>query len=227
MQLFLEFRIGDLGNVHIAEILPVARGILVHRGFKCRGNAHIIDNQTAFFIFENAIDTGDCLHQIVAMHWLIDIHRCQRGHIKARQPHIHDDGNFHGIVVIFEFARQFILMRLCADNLAPFLWVIVAAGHDHANLFLPVRTQFQNPLINLHGDRAAVGNDHGLARQKIGAVFLVMLDNVPAKRVDGGICAQHAFHLPQHFLALFDGCWVGLIFQQGIGFVNLFECLLI
>ena len=77
--------------------------------------------------------------------------------------------------------------------------------------------------VDFHGDGAAVGNDHGLARQQVFTVFLVVLDDIPAQRINRRVCAQHAFHLSQHFLALFYGGSVGLFLQHRVGLIDQFE----
>ena len=54
---------------------------------------------------------------------------------------IDNDRDLHWIIVVLEFARQFFLMRLGANDFFPILRVIVATRHDYANFFFPVRTQ--------------------------------------------------------------------------------------
>ena len=73
----LGFWISNFGNVHIAISGLVTLGILLHSGFEGRCNANVIYNQAALFVLKHAVDTRDGLHQIVSVHWLVNIHRSQ------------------------------------------------------------------------------------------------------------------------------------------------------
>ena len=77
LKLFLKLWISNFGNVHIAISGLVTLGILLHSGFEGRRNANVIYNQAALFVLKHAVDTRDGLHQIVSVHWLVNIHRSQ------------------------------------------------------------------------------------------------------------------------------------------------------
>ena len=118
-------------------------------------------------------------------------------------------------------------MRFGAGDLAPILGIVVVARHNNADFFLPIWAQFQNAPVDFYGNGAAVSDDHRFSRQEVHAILFVMFNNIPAEGINRGSSAQHAFHLAQHFLALFDGCSVCLFLQQRIGFVNFLKRLLI
>ena len=105
-------------------------------------------------------------------------------------------------------------MRLGADDLFPVFRIIVAAGHDYAKLFVPFRTQLQKFIIDLHGYRSGISNDHRLTGQKIRPVFLIMLYDIIAKRIDRGISPKNALHLTEHLFALFDGSCIRLLLKD-------------
>ena len=114
----------------------------------------------------------------MSCHWFIDIH-CGKGrYIKTGQPHIYNDCNFKGRVVVFEFSRHILFVRLIADHFSPFFGIVVALRHDNSDLFCPSRTQLQDALINLHGNWTGVGNDHRLTGQDFGTIVFVMIKNI-------------------------------------------------
>ena len=220
LKLFLKLRICNFRNIHIAIPGLVALGIFLHGSFEGRCNAHIVHDQAALFVLEHTVHTSNRLHQIITVHRLVDVHCRQRGNIKTGQPHIHHDSDLHWIIVIFELSRQFLLVRFCPNNRFPVLRVVVTAGHDHTDFLFPCRTQFQQLPVDFHGNRARIGNNHRLTGQQVGTVFFVVGDNILAQRLHRRICAQHAFHLSQHFLAFFNGRCVRLLLQCVISRIN-------
>src|SRR3990172_5432927 len=54
----------------------------------------VIHYQAAWLIAVDTVDASNGLHQAMTFHWLINVHCMKRRDIKARQPHIADDGNF-------------------------------------------------------------------------------------------------------------------------------------
>ena len=161
------------------------------------------------------------------MHRFIDIHCSKRGNVKSGQPHIDNYSDLHRIVVVFELPGQLFLVRLGANNLFPVFRIVIAASHDDTNFFIPFRPQLQQFPIDLHGNRSGIGNDHRLAGQKVCSVFLIMLDDIIAERINRGIRAKNALHLSKHFLALFDGSCIGLLLKNIVCRVNQRQCILI
>ena len=56
--------------------------------------------------------------------------------------------------------------------------IIVAAGHNDSNLFLPAGSYFHQLAVNLHGDRAGICHDHRFTCQQICAVAFVVGDDI-------------------------------------------------
>ena len=160
-------------------------------------------------------------------HRLIDIH-CGKGrNIKAGQPHIHNDSDFKRRVVVFELSRHIFFVSLIADHFTPLFGVVVALRHDNCDLFRPSRTQFQNPLVYLHGDGAGVGNNHRLSGQNIGAIVFIMVENIVYQRTDRLVGPQNCLHLAKFFFALFDNIRIGILCHQVILIVNKMQRLFI
>ena len=80
--------------------------------------------------------------------------------------------------------------------------------------------QLQNPLINLHCNRAGICHDHRFACKQTFTVILVMVKNIADERVDGVVVAQYSFHLSQCFLALFNNLRIGIVRHDFILCIN-------
>lgn len=115
-ELFKELGICNLCDIGIAIVLFISYCIVVHCLLQGRSDTYIVDDKTAFLIAEDSVDTGNGLHQVVALHRFIDIHCCKRWYIKARQPHIYDNGNFQRAVIILEFLCQFVFVVLVSND---------------------------------------------------------------------------------------------------------------
>jgi hypothetical protein len=61
------------------------------RSFQLIGDSDVIHHQAALLVLEYAVDPGDGLHQVMALHGLVDVQRVNAGSIKAGQPHVTDD----------------------------------------------------------------------------------------------------------------------------------------
>ena len=94
------------------------------------GQAEVIDDQAAGLVPEDAVDPGDGLHQAVALHRLVDVHRVQAGGVEAGQPHVADDHQLERVVGVLEPLGQSLAARLVADVRLPFELVRRRAGHD-------------------------------------------------------------------------------------------------
>ena len=87
--------------------------------------SEIIDDETAGFVFEDAVDAGDGLHEPVTFHGLVDVHGMQAGGVKAGEPHIADDNDLEGIGGEL---RPGIVHRLDKDTSG----IILMAKNEHA-----------------------------------------------------------------------------------------------
>jgi hypothetical protein len=51
---------------------------------------------------KHAVGARDRLHQVVGLHRLVDVERCQAFHVEAGQPHGAHDGDTEGMLGVFE-----------------------------------------------------------------------------------------------------------------------------
>ena len=177
-QLFLKFGQSRFADVRITVVFLVSSGIVVHGLFECRCDPHIIHHQPAFFVAEHTVYTGNSLHQVMPGHGLVDIHGGKGRHVKPREPHINDNGNFQGRGIIFEEACHMFLVGLISNDFPPFFRVIVALRHDDCHLFRPAWTPFQYLVVNLHGNGTCIGHYHGFACQQKSPTSFIMFKNI-------------------------------------------------
>ncbi len=181
LKFFLELGISCLANVHFPEVFLVSASIVFHGFLESGGNADVVDNKTAFFVLKDAIDSGNGLHQVVAGHGLVHIHGSEARDIKPCEPHIHHNGNLKGILVILEPACQLLSVGCVADDPLPLFRILIAACHDDFHLLFPVGTQGEDLLVDLHGNRTIVGNDHGFPGEVVLTVLFIVCHNVLAE----------------------------------------------
>ena len=79
-----------LGFVDAGLVAAVA-GILPERALEVLRDADVVHDQPRRLVAEDAVDAGDGLHQPVALHRLVHIHRVHAGRVEAGQPHVADD----------------------------------------------------------------------------------------------------------------------------------------
>ena len=63
---------------------PVAGGVFLEGAFQFVGDTDVIDHQPALLVLENAIDPRDGLHQVMALHRLVDVQRMHAWRIDCR-----------------------------------------------------------------------------------------------------------------------------------------------
>ena len=189
----------------------VTAGIVLHRLLERACDADVIHDQTALLALAHAVDAGDGLHEVMALHRLEHVHGGQAGHVEAGEPHVHDDGDLEGIGIVLEPAFHLLLVRGAAAHVEPFLRILVRHGHHHADLVLPFGAQLHDPVVDLHRDRPAVRHDQGLAGQDVGAVVLVMVHDVAAQCVDGLGSVEDGVEAAEVMLGLLHARLVSLV----------------
>ena len=75
-----------------------ALGVGGQRLLQLVGKAEVIDDQAAGLVLEDAVHAGDGLHQAVAAHRLVHVHRVQAGRVEAGEPHVADDDDLERVV---------------------------------------------------------------------------------------------------------------------------------
>ena len=74
------------------------------------------------------VHAGDGLHEAVALHRRVGIHRVQAGRVKAGQPHVAHDHDLEEVLRVLELVRQIPPLLLVADVLLPLGAVLRATG---------------------------------------------------------------------------------------------------
>jgi hypothetical protein len=85
--------------------------------------------QSTRLIPENPVHTSNGLHQPVATHRLVNVHRMKAWRVKTRQPHVANDNQLKGTVRITEAIGQCLATRLVADVPLPVGRIGGRAGH--------------------------------------------------------------------------------------------------
>jgi hypothetical protein len=93
----------------------------------------------------------DGLHQAVALHRFVDVHRVAAGSVKARQPHVADDQDFQWIVGVFESFFEVFLVSRGEDVPLDVSGVGGRTGHDDADgtVFVVVADLFAFVVLGL------------------------------------------------------------------------------
>lgn len=84
------------------------------------GQAKVVHHQPARLVLEYPIHPRDRLHQVVARHLLVRIHRVQARRVEARQPHVAHDHQLERVRRVLEAVRQFAALVL-AERLKDFV----------------------------------------------------------------------------------------------------------
>ena len=149
--------------------MPAAFGIDGERLLQLMGQTEVVDHQATGLVLENAVYAGDGLHEAVAAHGFVDIHRVQTGRVEAGEPHVAHDDDFEGVLRILEPLCQLLPSRLVTDVRLPRERIGLPAGHDDLhNAFVvgvgvPLGAKLAQGLIQLEADAPAHADDHRLA----------------------------------------------------------------
>ena len=93
-------RVDDGGA--LASALGVGRQCLL----QLIGQSQVIDDQPALLVAEDSVHAGDGLHQSVAAHRLVGVHRAEAGGVEAGQPHIADNNDAERVFGVLESRGQ-------------------------------------------------------------------------------------------------------------------------
>ncbi len=178
--------------------LAVGQGVVLQGGLELVGNADVVDDQTAGLVLEHPVDPGDGLHQVVATHGLVDIHRVQTGRIEAGQPHVAHDDQLERVGRVLVAPLQALLDLFGVDVRLEHRLVRGRAGHDDFDGafvgvgVVPFRPQGDESVVEMDANLAAHADDHGLTVQGGKAVFEVF-DDVGGHLLNPGRCANEFF----------------------------------
>ena len=182
---FLQHQGDGLRGVKGRIALAAALGVRDERFLELIGEAEVVHHQAAGFVAEDAVHAGDGLHESVALHRLVGVHRVQAGRIEAGQPHVAHDHDAERVLGVLEPVRQLAALVLAANVRLPGGAIVGAAGHHHfddAGFALlgfgfvvfgagPVGPQFDERVVEVHGDAAAHADDHRLPIHRLHALL--------------------------------------------------------
>ena len=156
---------------------------------------------------EHAIDPRDRLHQPVAAHRLVDVHRVQARRVEAGEPHVAHQHHLKRVPGVAEPARERLPAGLVADMGLPVGRVGGRAGHDDLDpplvvvLVVPVRAQARELAVQVDADAPAHADDHRLAVHGLDAL-LEMRDDVLGDQLEALLRPDHGFELRPSSLEL-------------------------
>ena len=178
VELFRQHRV-RLGSIHRGAATALAGGVFLEGRLQLVGNPDVVHHQTALLVLEDAIHPGDGLHQVVALHRLVDVERMDTGRIEAGQPHVAHDDDLQWVCRVLEALFQ-ALLDLAAVDMGPQQGLVAGrAGHHDLDgaLFrvgvVPLRAELDDFVVEVDADVAAHGDDHRLAGLRL-AAFLVV-----------------------------------------------------
>src|SRR5207302_9627916 len=133
------------------------------------GEAEVVHDEAAGLVSEHAVHARDRLHEPVAPHRLVHVHRVERWRVETRQPHVPHQDDPEGIAWIPEPTRQRLAARLVADVRLPVERIGRRARHDDLDsaldvvVVLPGGSQGDDLTVQLDTDPATHAHYHRLA----------------------------------------------------------------
>ena len=112
---------------HLDRLLLVQRrlppaaalGVGRQRPLQLVGQAEVVDDESPRLVPEHAVDPRDCLHQPMAAHRLVHVHRVQARRVEAREPHVAHEHHAERVGGVAEPCCQRLPPRLVADMRLP------------------------------------------------------------------------------------------------------------
>ena len=99
--------------------LAVTLRVVLQRLLQLVCEAEVVHDESAGFVVEDPVHTRDGLHQPMAAHGLVHIHRVQARGVEAGQPHVPDDHDLERVLLVLEALRQPLPTWLVTDVLLP------------------------------------------------------------------------------------------------------------
>ena len=123
----------DCDRLALIECRPsgaAALGVGRERPLQLVGEPEIVDDEAARLVPEHAVDARNRLHQPVAAHRLVDVHRVQARRVEAGEPHVAHQHHLKRVPGVAEPARERLPAGLVPDVRLPVGRVGGRAGHD-------------------------------------------------------------------------------------------------
>ena len=224
-QLLQELGVSGLADIHVAVLLLVALGVVLHSALEGIGYSHIVNDQSTFLVLVHAVHASNSLHQVVAAHGLVHVHGGKARYVKTGKPHVHNDYYFERVGVIFKTLGHLLDMGLVAHHIEPPFGVLVSHGHNNTELalFLPEGAKLADSLVYSHRSRPRVRHNHRLASELVRTVGFVVLNDVLAQCVNDLGCTQNSIQIRKVALACIDGLGIGLLGELLVLVIDLGE----
>ena len=76
-KVLLEFNQSRIFYIRIAKVRAVLFGIVAHRFLQCLCYSNVVNDKTTRLACKNTVDSGYCLHEIMAGHRFVNVHSRQ------------------------------------------------------------------------------------------------------------------------------------------------------
>ncbi|MNG07065.1 hypothetical protein D3C84_903510 [compost metagenome] len=114
IELFFQQRIRLMG-IHRWPATAFAGGVLLECRFQLVGDADVIHHQAALLVLEHAVYPGDGLHQVVALHRLVDVQGVHARRIETGQPHVPHNHQPERVLRVLEAFLQAFFHLMAVD----------------------------------------------------------------------------------------------------------------
>ena len=117
-------------------------------------DADVVDDEALLLVLKLPVHPGDGLDQVVTLDRLVDVDGVEEGHVKARQPHVHHDGDLEVGFGLLELGVELLALVLVAEQVVERLLVVLAPRHHHLEAL-----HGEDFLFLLLGQLDALGGD--------------------------------------------------------------------
>ena len=107
----------DDGGLDLFDVGAVRLGVLRQRQVHLLLDADVVDDQSLLLVLKLPVHPRDRLDQIVPLDRLVDVDGIEEGHVKARQPHVHHDGDFEIGFRLLELGIELLALVLVAEQI--------------------------------------------------------------------------------------------------------------
>lgn len=128
----------DDGGLDLFDVAAVRFRVMRQRQVHLLLDADVVDDQSPLLVLKLPVHPRDRLDQIVPLDRLVDVDGIEEWHIKARQPHVHHDGDFEIGFRLLRLGIELLALVLVAEQVVERLLVVLAEvleGVVAVNLF--------------------------------------------------------------------------------------------
>ena len=107
----------DDGGLDLLDVGAIGLRILGECLVHLLLDADVIDDQTLLLVLKLPVHPGDRLDQVVTLDRLIDVDGVEKRYVKARQPHVHHDGDLEVGFGLLELGVELLALVFVAEVL--------------------------------------------------------------------------------------------------------------